>query len=786
MRPIIIRGKWTTRGVLPPCSKPTSKQASLLPRRGVLASAIGLAIASGAAFGQDRGRDADIVVTGQAATAEASSSKFTAPLIDTPKSITVITQALITETGSTSLVDALRTVPGITFNAGEGGQPAGDNLKIRGFDAGSDVFIDGVRDAGSQTRDVFALEQIEVIKGPGSAYSGRGSSGGSVNLVTKKPMEETFVSTNIGAGTDSYGRVAVDANVMFSDSGAFRVNALVQDADVPGRNGVSMSHRGLAPSLALGIGEETRVNLDFYLYETDDIPDYSIPYERNAANTAAEGGPLDVDRENFYGLLNRDFQETGADVRTLQVAHDFANGMTLSNITRYGKTTNDYIVTNPDDGRGNVVNGFVLRNSKSRNSETTTEANLTNVSGEAQTGRLEHSYAFGFEASQEEMLNVPYVVSATFTGNAVTAFPTSCSAPGAVGAASLYNCTTLDNPDPNDPWTGTITQSTQPTLVQTDTRSVYGFDTLGLAERWDLNLGLRWDDYQTVQDSFASNLPVQLRNESDFWNHQVGVVFKPAANGSIYLSTGTSSSPSGNTLGDGTENIAVTNQDLEPERDRTLELGTKWALFDDNLSLTTAIFRTETDNARAAVSGGFQQTIGDELGRRFRDRHQRQPFRTLDDVRQLRVPGQRDRGRRAGRHERRQRVSEHAAQQLQFVDELRRDGELHDRRRRHVRRRPLRQRYEHGLDSRVLAVRRNGRDRHRAAGESASQPAKPHRRGVLRAAVPEPLCVDRRRALGCRERDDRFLIFRESAPAAVRGPRRSPTMLLHIPDVLDG
>ncbi len=130
----------------------------------------------------------------------------------------------------------------------------------------------------------------------------------------------------------------------------------------------------------------------------------------------------------------------------------------------------------------------------------------------------------------------------------------------------LYNCTTLDNPNPNDPWTGTITQSTQPTLVHTDTRSVYGFDTLGFGERWNLNLGLRWDDYQTVQDSFASNLPVQLRNEADFWNHQVGVVFKPAINGTIYLSTGTSSSPSGNTLGDGTENIATNNQDLEPER----------------------------------------------------------------------------------------------------------------------------------------------------------------------------------------------------------------------------
>ena len=128
-----------------------------LPARHALATAIGLALVATAtaAFGEEpTGPQTDIVVTGAAMRQQSSSSKFTAPLIDTPKSVTVISQALIAETGSTTLVDALRTVPGITFNAGEGGQPAGDNLRIRGFDAYSDVFIDGVRDAGSQTRDV--------------------------------------------------------------------------------------------------------------------------------------------------------------------------------------------------------------------------------------------------------------------------------------------------------------------------------------------------------------------------------------------------------------------------------------------------------------------------------------------------------------------------------------------------------------------------------------------------------------------------------------------------------
>ena len=591
--------------------KEPSVPPSVATRR-LLASAIGLALVSSATLAQEDGRDPDIVVTGHPLQTDLSSAKFTAPLIDTPKSVTVISQALIAETGSTSLVEALRTVPGITYNAGEGGQPLGDSLKIRGFDAGADVFIDGVRDAGSQARDVFALEQIEVIKGPGSAYSGRGSSGGSVNLVSKQPRNESFVTTNIGAGTDRYGRATLDANYQFGDSGAFRLNLLRQDAEAAGRNGVENANWGIAPSLAFGLGKTTHVNLDFYRYETEGSPDYSIPYSRNAANTAAAGEPVNVDRENFYGLLNRDFQKTSADVRTVRISHELPNGLTFANTTRYGNTANDYIVTIPDDSRGNVPNGVVFRGTKSRNSQTTTEANLTDVTGEATTGSVHHTFAFGLEASQEEMVNRPYVVATLFSGNAVTALASSCSAPGAVGAASLYNCTSLDHPNPNDPWTGTITQSSTPTFVSTDTRSLYAFDTLRFSERWSLNLGLRFDDYETTQDSFSQGVPVHLSNATDFWNHQAGLVFKPAANGSIYLSTGTSSSPSGNTLGDGTENLAATNQDLEPERDRTYELGTKWALFGDRVSLNTAIFRTETKNARAEVNGGFQQLVGDE------------------------------------------------------------------------------------------------------------------------------------------------------------------------------
>src|SRR5690606_9629206 len=173
-------------------------------RPSAVAGAVSLAISYGgfAAAGDRPHADAvdEVVVEGHRYDTDSRARKVTEPPLGTPKSVSIIPAALAEEQGATWLVEALRNVPGVTFNAGEGGQPAGDNLKIRGFDAGADVFIDGIRDTGSQTRDIFALEQIEVVKGPGSAYSGRGAAGGSVNLVTKKPQAENFVRTRLGGG----------------------------------------------------------------------------------------------------------------------------------------------------------------------------------------------------------------------------------------------------------------------------------------------------------------------------------------------------------------------------------------------------------------------------------------------------------------------------------------------------------------------------------------------------------------------------------------------------------
>ena len=171
-----------------------------------------------------------------------SSPKLTEPLRDIPQTITVIPQSVMQEQGATTLRDVLRNVAGITFQAGEGGVPAGDALSIRGFSARTDMFVDGVRDFGGYSRDSFNLEQVEVAKGPTSSIAGRGATGGAINQVSKAPVLAPVAEATIGAGTASYQRTTLDINQPLAGSPipgtSIRVNAMWTDSAVPNRDHV--------------------------------------------------------------------------------------------------------------------------------------------------------------------------------------------------------------------------------------------------------------------------------------------------------------------------------------------------------------------------------------------------------------------------------------------------------------------------------------------------------------------------------------------------------------------
>ncbi len=546
-----------------------------------------------------------VTVQGQAegyqAPTEVSSPKMTAPLLDTPRSVIVVSEELIKDRGATSLQDVLRTTPGITLGSGEGGTPTGDRPFIRGYEASTDMFIDGVRDYARGSHETFNLESVEVLKGPSSAYTGRGGTGGSINLVTKAPKAYDFFEGSAGYGTDNQWRTTVDGNHAFSETGALRLNLMKMGGDVAGRDGVTIDRWGIAPSLAFGLGTPTRVTLSYSHIENNDMPDLGIPF-KNEANPDRVTPP-NVDRDNFYGRHNVDFRENVFDTATAQIEHDLNDKFTVRNVTRYGKTLNHYLMSRPsfDNCKAGAVGLCATegpgvqftRTDRARWRSSESLVNQTDIFGEFNTGSLKHNISAGVEFSKED------IYSKEMGGG-----------PG-TERDSLYN------PNPNKNYAYNLTYGRKEAAGNIKTRSIYLFDTVEFSEAWSANLGLRYDNFKVdnTQESRTDNL----------WNYQLGLVYKPAHNGSIYVSYGTSSNPSGENLGQagGADGPAGGNtlHELKPEKSRSWELGTKWDVLDERLSLTAAVFQTDKTDARSTdpITGdvslsGSNRVRGLELG----------------------------------------------------------------------------------------------------------------------------------------------------------------------------
>ncbi|ARP89871.1 TonB-dependent siderophore receptor [Bordetella genomosp. 9] len=546
---------------------------------------------------------APVRVEGEASPYQATTSespKFTAPLLDTPRTVQVVPQQVIQDQVANSLQDVLRNSPGITFGAGEGGRPGADLPIIRGQNSANSIFVDGVLDPSLQIRDTFNIEQVEIIKGPDSVYSGRGGAGGSINLVTKTPHLGNAASGQVQIGTDNNYRASADGNFQLSDKAAFRLNVMGATGDVPGRDSVVDFKRfGIAPSLTVGLGTSTRITASYFHYQDDSMPDFSMPYDPRTGEPVTES--KGVKRSTFYGLNGRDFMKTRNDVGTLDIQHDFNDKLTLRNVTRYGTAVTDYAATNPDDSAGNVNRDLVYRALKAGYYNTETFTNQTDLSGSFNTGSLKHSFDVGVEYTNIKQDKDGY------TQNIASA-PTACTLPrNAVNNPAL--CTSLYDPDPHTYYPGSLSRNGNPARYNTDLISIYGFDTVELNRHWQVSGGLRWDRYDTTATN-VSGATGALRRTDNMWNYQVGLAYKPVENGTFYATYGTSSTPSAISSSAVSDALTTTTSSLEPERSRTVEVGTKWQVLDDRLTLSAAAFQDIRKNTSVAVSANETEQVG--------------------------------------------------------------------------------------------------------------------------------------------------------------------------------
>ena len=599
---------------------------------------------------QDTNRVDDVDVNGVRNRREPRSPRYVAPLLDTPRAVTVIPQEIIEQTGATSLMDILRTSPGISFGAGEGGQPLADRPFIRGQSSGNNIFVDGIRDTGGQQREVFDLEQVEVIKGPDSVYSGRGSGGGSINLGSKQPKAVDFTNVSLGVGTDSYARATLDQNWSLGENAGLRVNLMGNSGDVAGRGPVDYDKWGVAVAVAAGLGADTTGTFSYYHLTSDQLPDYGVPLFTKlvpaAANVATApaftrpdaSGVLNVPFDTFYGLTARDYLTTTADTFTAAFMHRFSDNLVLRNTSRYSHTLNDYIVTNPADGGyvgydATARTYWMKRGTKTRWNPADTYANVTDLSGSFLTGSIKHSFDLGVELTREINRNAAYSTYTT-SGAACPAglITVSGAAPTAAGALGAGDCTQVYSPTPEDAWTGVINRGPA-SSVTTQTAGVYGFDSITLTDKLIVNLGVRWDSYSAagrtkngtqIAGVWALNAPdaatpgivIIPERTWEFTNYQVGVVYKPTPNTSLYASFATSSTPPTISSGDqntaggtGTGNLATTV--LDPEDTESFEAGAKANLFGDRLALSAAVFDLKRKNAAILVDVGVYEQAGE-------------------------------------------------------------------------------------------------------------------------------------------------------------------------------
>lgn len=516
---------------------------------------------------------------------DSSLSRIPVPLQDVPQSITVVPQELMQERAAASFQDALRSVPGISFQAGEGGVQ-GNNLTLRGYNARNDLFLDGVRDQGSYFRDIFNVESIEVLKGPSSQYFGRGSTGGAINQVSKSPFNAPSYGGVFSIGNGLYLRGTADINQPVAESIALRVNLMAHKDGLVGRDIVEQKRLGFAPSISFGIGTPTQLTLSYVIQGEDNIPDYGLPY--------INGRPARVERENFYGLAREDYERTLLNVGTLRLDHRFNDQFSLRNTLRYSNNDREHEITAP---RFSAATGMVNRGRPMRDLVEDILTNQTDLTAKFNTYGFKHTLVTGFEVSRETLDRTTYATLAT------------------VPAADLQK------PNPHVAFPG------KRVSARTDSKAVgfgiFAADQIKLNDYFEIVGGVRWDYFNTrfKNDAIAATgvvTPTRFKNTDKAWSYRGGLIFHPAPAQSYYFSYATSFNPSAEAI-----QLAANNERTTPEKNRTFEFGGKVEFFNGALNLQGALFRTDKTDARVTdptsaigelILAGKQRVQGFEVG----------------------------------------------------------------------------------------------------------------------------------------------------------------------------
>ncbi|HEX7874869.1 MAG TPA: TonB-dependent receptor [Sphingobium sp.] len=540
------------------------------------------------------------------------------PLAETPATISVLTRAQIEDSGYTDLTRILDAQPGITVGTGENGNAFGDRYIIRGQEARSDVFVDGLRDPGMTTRESFAIEQLEISKGPNSSFAGRGTSGGAINAITKAATTSyNFGKGTVGVGSDRFVRTTVDLNYSTGESFAVRVNGLYAYQEVPGRGPADRERKGFAASALYSPTDRLSVIVDYYKLRAHDNPDLGSYLIGTGANRVPDyRAPVYAQKE--------DFQDTDVDTVTGRIKYNFSDNVRLSNITRYGSSNNAYLTTGASQRNtiaanpGGVYATTVLDGGHNGWQEVRYFANQTNLYIDSDFLGGKNQFILGGEYTDHHVDSGTYTATRTGAYNCITTSGTVANAycvTDALGqtvanANTLTQRTITRNPYASRKW-------------HVETISGYAMDTVDLTSALTLFAGFRVDHYKFSLEQFSATTGVRASTNGDIrysdtlFNGHLGLTYKVGGGGVFYVTAASAAdinggeSDVGTSAGYGGTIIDPSgNASSKPERSLNLEAGTKWNILNEKLLLTAAIFQTTKYDVMESLGGADYTSTG--------------------------------------------------------------------------------------------------------------------------------------------------------------------------------
>jgi catecholate siderophore receptor len=492
---------------------------------------------------------------------------LTEPVMETPQTITLITDQMIQLAALADLRDVLRFDPSVSLHADEdSGQ--GTNVQIRGFSARFDIYRDGQLDLGQYYRDPFDLETVEVLTGPSAVLFGRGSTGGAVNDVSKKPTLDPHMAAALTVGDDPLARLTADIDTPLSSTTALRIDGMAHYSGTAGRDQVNTGRAGISPVIGFGLSTPTEVTIGLMHQSQWGRPDYGVPWI-DIGQPGDVSHPAAVPWNNYYGFKD-DFSRVTSDIATVTIKHDLAPGWTFSDQARYAWYSRDFRATEPGVtpivAPGTPLDDVtVSRTVRGLSSSESFLDDQADFSGRFKLWDLTHKLVIGGEVGRQ------------------TSDPTTNSYADVPG-------TNLISPDETALFSGVATVKSKVNFIA-DTAGAYIGDTVEYARLFEVEGVARIDRFDATFTN-AVPTPVTLREDDVEPSFRAAFVYKPAPEGRIYVMWGTSFDPSAEDL-----SLSATTADLAPELTHTLEAGIKWD-FHRALLLSADVFRTVQDNFR--------------------------------------------------------------------------------------------------------------------------------------------------------------------------------------------